>query len=162
LSKDTAPFENIFVTSSTGVKTVDFAEATLPSKDSYALFTKYLLADKLEPKPSADDLKTAATYSNRVTTNMRLLLDSFVKKYMADCFATTTVTNIINKAITATTVGHQTDVMNSADPAKNRQYIEAISGGLCAAVPKGAHKAGINKRSGKNNSRLRLFTDHTS
>lgn len=124
--------------------------------DPYIAFKSYVVDNKkVEPKPTPNDLKDATSYSNWVARNMSLLISNFVKHHINSCLARTDVAQNVNEYISRyTTTYEQKELTSTVDAATSAR---TAARKLITQRPRWAAADGINKRTGKNDSRLRLM-----
>ena len=119
------------------------------------LFADYVEGKDVEPKPSADDMSSEIKYRNWLSRNLNALTKNYLadrlKWYLDDVY----VTQAVNDKITSYTTDYQNKQLDST--IHTAQNAKSAADTLRMQRPEWAEKDGLNKWTGRNDSRLRLM-----
>lgn len=128
--------------------------------DRNVAFGDYIKSKKVDPQPSADDMKSDTSFENWLSHNMGTLTKNFVAYHMRQLLDRTDIAHAINQQIINYAWVYEGQQLNSVSATATNAQSSAAK--LRMQRPKGAEANKLNKRTGRNDSWLRLLAGKTA
>lgn len=119
------------------------------------LFASYVQSKDVAPKPSPDDMSSEVKYRNRLSRNLTALTKNYITNTLKNYLNNVYVTQAVNDTITSYVTDYHTKQLDSTT--STAQNAKTAADKLRSQRPKWAEKDGLNKWTGRNDSRLRLM-----